>query len=75
VDSCRPKASYIKWGPDPHIRRGNFEGKKGLAQDMSWTCLTVDIVNATQQGRNWYGVDASWGVPDEYTLAPPGKYD
>jgi len=37
-------------GPDLHAWMGNFEGKKGLAQGHAWTCLTVDILKATQQG-------------------------
>ena len=58
------------WSP---VQIPTWEGAILRAKsDRPWTCLTVDIVNATQQGQNWYGADASWGVPHGYTLAPPG---
>jgi len=46
---------------------GNFEGEMGRPR----TCLTMDILKATQQGQNRYYADADKGC----TLASPGEYD
>jgi len=29
VDLGGPKKQLLNWGPDPHMRKGNFEGGKG----------------------------------------------
>jgi len=34
VDSGGPKEEFIRWGPDPHASRGNFEGEEGPAHEM-----------------------------------------
>jgi len=34
MDSGGCKDEHIRLGPDPHARKGNFEGEKGPAQDI-----------------------------------------
>jgi len=54
-------------GPDPHTRRGNFDGKKGPAQDMS----EIDILNATRQRA----APVRCGCRSGCTLVTLGAYD
>ena len=65
VDLGGPKEPCIRWGPDPDTWSSNFEGKKGLAQDMSkhvqWSIYSKQL----SRGQHRYGADdADWSVLD-----------
>jgi len=67
-----PRNHVLDRGSGPVTRKGNFEGKMGPA----WTRLTVDILEATQQGQGTGMVQLPIGVYEMgCTLAPPGEYD
>jgi len=53
-----PRNHVLDGGPDPHTWMDNFDGKKGLAQDMSSSQYTQWL----SREQHWYGWDADWGV-------------
>jgi len=62
VDSGGPKEPCVRWDPDPHTWRGNFEGKKWPAQGMpghvrrsicSKWLSTAEASIPVRQGAHW----------------------
>jgi len=47
VDLRGPKNHVLDRGPDPHARRGDFEGEHA---GYAWTCPSIDILKTTRQG-------------------------
>jgi len=70
LDSCGLKEPYvIDGGPDPRTWRGNFEGKKGPAQDMSsnwYTQLTEGRIGVVQMSTGVYKMGCILAQPGEY---------
>ena len=64
----------LRWAPEAcssggsrspvHTWRGNFEGKKGPAQDMRGYVWRLIYSKRLSRGQNRYGADANWSVLD-----------
>jgi len=66
MDSGGLKEPYVRWSPDPHAGRGNFEGESGPAQNMSGHVRWSIYSKRLSRGQNGYGADADlcikWGA-------------
>ena len=78
VNSSGPRNKCISWGVDPHTKRGNFEGERGLvqAQYMLRHVRRSTYSKLLSRGQNRYGTDGDWGVLNGgCTLSQHGEYD
>jgi len=71
VDSGGPKEPRIRWDPDSHAGRGNFENEKGRAQDMPWHIWVRRSIywKLLSRRQNRYCADGYWwGALDRFAL-------
>jgi len=58
LDGPGPRNHMLDRGRDPHTRMGNFDGKRGPAQDSHGHFQRLIYSKQVSRGQNWYGADA-----------------
>ena len=64
MDSGWPKKPCIRWGIRLPRVKGNFDGEKGVAQDMPGHVRRLICSKRFSRGTAPVGMDADWGILD-----------